>query len=281
MEVKVALAGTFAGVVGTILGYPFDVVKTKMQVNPTKFSSMGKSFFLILIEEGPIRGFYRGVGSPLLSLTILNTINFSNYDYCKKMLALKTPDRLRPLDLNVTVAGMLIGPFASIISTPFELIKTQMQLAASQGDFSSKGSVGTAWQIIHRHGFKGLYVGHTINTLREILFLGTYFSVYEHSKAYSMTYAPSSMAIALSGGFAGATGWLLSYPLDCVKSNIQGLSWHKDGFLRRSTVSVAKDIYLSRGVFGLYSGVAPSVTRAFFVSASRFSAYEFALFLLS
>jgi solute carrier family 25 carnitine/acylcarnitine transporter 20/29 len=35
-----------------------------------------------------------------------------------------------------------------------------------------------------------------------------------------------------------------------------------------------------RGVRGLYSGLAPSLARAFVVSGSRFSAYEFALWAL-
>ena len=36
----------------------------------------------------------------------------------------------------------------------------------------------------------------------------------------------------------------------------------------------------SAGIRGLYAGVVPSVVRAFLVSASRFSAYETALYFL-
>jgi solute carrier family 25 carnitine/acylcarnitine transporter 20/29 len=40
---------------------------------------------------------------------------------------------------------------------------------------------------------------------------------------------------------------------------------------------VLADILKTRGVASLYSGLAPSVFRAFLVSGSRFSAYEFAM----
>jgi hypothetical protein len=43
---------------------------------------------------------------------------------------------------------------------------------------------------------------------------------------------------------------------------------------------VFSDLLRRRGVHGLYSGVALSLARAFLVSASRFSAYEGALWVL-
>ncbi len=43
---------------------------------------------------------------------------------------------------------------------------------------------------------------------------------------------------------------------------------------------MAKTLLATKGVEGLYSGVLPSITRAFLVSASRFSVYEGALALM-
>ena len=41
-----------------------------------------------------------------------------------------------------------------------------------------------------------------------------------------------------------------------------------------SAAKIAYEIFQSRGLFGLYAGVTPSVMRAFIVSSSRFAAYE-------
>jgi len=39
-------------------------------------------------------------------------------------------------------------------------------------------------------------------------------------------------------------------------------------------MDVVRSLLASKGLAGLYSGVLPSITRAFIVSASRFSVYE-------
>jgi hypothetical protein len=50
--------------------------------------------------------------------------------------------------------------------------------------------------------------------------------------------------------------------------------------MRKGACQVFSDLLRRRGVHGLYSGVALSLARAFLVSASRFSAYEGALWVL-
>ena len=67
-----------------------------------------------------------------------------------------------------------------------------------------------------------LYVGHGVNTAREATFLGTYFGLYEHSVGAFRQLLPEAYAVPAAGGVAGAAGWFLSLPLDCVKQNIQG-----------------------------------------------------------
>ena len=189
----------------------------------------------------------------------------------------------------------------------------------------------------------------------QFLFCSTYFGVYEHGKrllslrgdhssnttSVAINIAPSSsnsinsgprqwslpasVAVPLAGGTSGCLAWFLSYPLDCVKSNLQGghlvapkvsdmprhsinnssissmTSLHKSSSgaqvgnivgvtssqstwrapPKPSAWSVARHLVAMRGVRGLYSGLAPSLARAFVVSGSRFSAYEFALWVLN
>ena len=47
--------------------------------------------------------------------------------------------------------------------------------------------------------------------------------------------------------------------------------------VRPAALTIARDLVKTRGVAGLYAGVGPSVLRAFLVSGSRFTAYEFAM----
>lgn len=234
---KDTLAGASAGVIGTILGFPFDTTKTTMQLSNM---SVTKSMRTIYTESGFV-GFYKGVGSPLVALTILNTINFSSYARFCSLLSVQSPIDLKNkyFEWKIPLAAALVGPIASTISTPFELVKTQMQLSASKSAMSSdrnvwKNSFHAAVDLVKRYGVRYLYLGHSVNTLREVLFLATYFSVYEHLK-YSLSSSSSNnnnngwwwgslsplLSVPLSGGCAGACGWFVSFPLDLIKTNIQ------------------------------------------------------------
>lgn len=274
------IAGFSAGVVGTVLGYPLDAIKTRMQ---TTASETRKGFFGTLRHalktEGPL-ALYRGIAAPLLSLTILNTLNFSIYSLFKRALSVPKALDLGTFDVRVAIAGAAVGPLSACISTPFELLKTRMQVQKSlPPHMQYRNTIHAAYRIVRTDGFRGLYLGHGVNVSREIVFLATYFSIYEHGKSLISSLLPSSLAVPLAGGISGGIGWFVSFPLDCVKSHIQSnLSGGTAAPLRFFPVFV--QIIRSKGIFGLFSGVVPSVLRAFIVSSSRFSAYEGTLWIL-
>ena len=215
-----ALAGGFAGVVGTLLGFPLDTIKTHMQTSSGPSRGIVGTASSIAQEKG-LLAFYSGVSSPLLALVILNTVNFSRYArFCK---ALGVDLERRRFEPRVLVAASLVGPVASSISTPFELLKIQLQIQSKSGSSAAFTSTFDAARVIVRErGPLGLFVGHGVNTVRECVFLAAYFGVYEHTKSFFITHLAAMGAVPLAGGMAGSVGWLLSYPLDAVKSNIQG-----------------------------------------------------------
>lgn len=278
------VAGATAGVLGTLLGYPLDTIKVTMQMNNTDMMTSTRKVY----SDGGIARFYRGVASPLLALTILNTLNFSTYGYIfSKYVGTLNINDQKWLDWRVAIAGAGVGPLSSIISTPFEMVKTQMQLNSKNGKDGGvkfRSSLHAATHIIKNMGFSTLYRAHGINTMREIVFLGTYFFTYEHFKYYISSgdssffkSLHSGVAIPLAGGCAGAVGWFVSFPLDCIKAQMQGIPIHQTP---NSSFGILKDLLRTRGVLGLYAGVLPSIIRAFLVSSSRFSAYEGTLYLI-
>lgn len=284
-----AIAGCAAGVVGTLLGYPLDSLKTRMQAQagaetPGTMLSVTKQ---VLREEG-VSGFYRGVASPLAALTLLNTLNFSSYANFRALYGVDDALLCTPysFEWRVPAAAATVGPLASMISTPFELIKTQMVVNARSTADVRPSSLRKALQLVRDHGLKSLYVGHAVNTTREMVFLGTYFTVYEHSKTTLATTlaevgVSAKGSIPVAGGLSGVVGWFISFPLDCIKSNIQRVQFVKgEATERPRALQVASKLVKANGVAGLYSGVAPSLARAFLVSASRFTVFEAVLAVL-
>jgi len=235
----------------------------------------------VLKEEG-VSGFYRGVASPLAALTLLNTLNFSSYANFRSVYGVDDNVLARPyaFEWRVPAAAATVGPLASMISTPFELIKTQMVMNARSSADVRPSSLRKAVQLVRDHGARSLYVGHGVNTMREIVFLGTYFTVYEHSRTVlASTLAELGVShkgsIPVAGGISGMVGWFISFPLDCIKSNIQRVQFVKgEKTVRPGALQVASALVRASGVAGLYSGVLPSLARAFLVSASRFTVFE-------
>jgi solute carrier family 25 carnitine/acylcarnitine transporter 20/29 len=270
----------------------------------------------ILRTEG-ISSLYKGVGPPLISLSIVNTLSFTSYSYFRQ----NHFHGKDGWDINNGFSGMIGAPIFGIVTTPENFVKTQMQIdnvqsrqrektskSKSQSDTQNSGkrqiqmqqrstgrfnsSLHCAHSLVSSHGLPVLYTGHAINTVREAFFVGAYFFFYEGYKGefYRLIQrlenitsfrsddsqcdsVATSLAIPLAGGCAGATAWAFTFPLDCVRAGVQS-KVHNLGAL-----DTLKNLLKTKGISGLYSGVGPSIARAFLVSGTRFSAYEGALWL--
>jgi hypothetical protein len=207
------------------------------------------------------------------------------------------------------IAGAGVGFFSGIFSTPFEMVrpssirgeysrltsasyhlfivlqvKVRMQLDnVTEQRFT--GSWHCTKDILRRYGLRKLYLGYWVNTVREMAFCTIYFGVYEHMKRLLhenvMNFGNIGylLSIQSAGGLAGMAAWFGSYPLDVVKNNVQGQSL--DAQKLRMSFYHMKQRWSQGGIRTFYSGVGPSVLRAFIVSGIRFSSYEFAFSQLS
>ena len=218
----------------------------------------------------------------MLSLTILNSISFGLYGQLKISIEQAAQSLHAGQYHNAAtllehsefiLAGALTGASAAPISTPFEMVKVRLQLDNVTTQ-RYRGSWHCAQDIFRREGLRALYQGYIVNTVRESVFCAAYFGIYESAKHLLLRlFADSShtfAAVPLSGGIAGMAGWLSSYPLDVVKSNIQGALPGE----RKTFAYYIKQRWSRGGISAFFAGVGPSVLRAFIVSGIRFSAYE-------
>ncbi|KAI8983504.1 mitochondrial carrier domain-containing protein [Pilobolus umbonatus] len=127
---RTILAASSAAIVGVISGYPFDSIKTRLQTQP--YDSISACIKQTYKEEG-IRGFFRGVLPPLITVSIIKSISFSVYEetkcFCKKVYPeyYNLNTILSTMALSTT-AGAVSGAFIATLSCPFELVKIQKQL---------------------------------------------------------------------------------------------------------------------------------------------------------
>lgn len=332
-----AIGGFAAGIVGTLLGFPLDLVKTRMQTTNTSRSPL--SILSHILKTEGLASLYKGVGPPLVSLSIVNTLSFTSYSYFRQ----NHFHGQDGWDFRNALSGMVGAPLFGLVTTPENFLKTQMQLDNIQSErekirqqqtkqqtqqLAQKGNVHAQMQqttstvngrfrssfqcaktLVSSHGVPILYTGHVINTVREAAFVGTYFFCYEgykgefkmlisnlermwqsvwrtdntnrneSKKSNNDTSYASSLAIPMAGGFAGATAWAFTFPLDCVRAGVQGQPISTTHVQKQGAIHTLRHLLQTKGLMGLYSGVGPSIARAFLVSGSRFSAYEGALVL--
>lgn len=73
------IAGVCSGIAVVLVGHPFDTTKTRMQTSPVGiYSNTADCIRKTYAEEG-MRGFYAGIGSPLVGQMIFRASIFSAY----------------------------------------------------------------------------------------------------------------------------------------------------------------------------------------------------------
>lgn len=103
-----------------------------------------------------------------------------------------------------------------------------------------------------------------------------YFAGYETMKRVLSSEGGSSagpMTHFMSGGFCGILSWLVVFPVDAIKTNLQ-----KDIMMAQprytSFWNCAKSLVRKNGVKGLYRGLTVTLIRAFPIHSLNFLVYE-------
>jgi solute carrier family 25 carnitine/acylcarnitine transporter 20/29 len=290
---KASIAGIAAGLAGTTLGHPLDTIKTRLQTQHIYHGAFHCARE-IAKNEG-FKSFFKGMGSPLFSLTLLNMVNFTTYVSALDYLESITPgreSREHGLSRNYIIAGAASGFGCSLLSTPFEMVKIQSQLDNVTNSGRFKGSWQCGKYLAKNYGMSSLFTGMTVNVLREMTFGAVYFGVYEHSKIFLKDLFHKTMHIhtsntvvlevTIAGALSGMTAWFVSFPLDAIKANIQGVPLPASNKLeKRHLWPTAKSIFKQKGFFGFYKGVGPTIVRAMIVSSCRFGVFESVMYSLN
>jgi solute carrier family 25 (mitochondrial carnitine/acylcarnitine transporter), member 20/29 len=89
----------------------------------------------------------------------------------------------------------------------------------------------------------------------------------------------------LAGGVAGVFGWFFTFPLDTIKTRIQGSGLLDDAYKPynpyATTWDAMKNSYYDDGVIGFYQGLGPTLIRAVPVNMFIFGVHRAVVTALS
>ncbi|XP_063285011.1 mitochondrial ornithine transporter 1-like isoform X2 [Pelobates fuscus] len=277
------LAGAAGGTACVLSGQPFDTIKVKMQTFPAMYRGLLDCAVKTHKQIG-FKGFYKGTSPALVANIAENSVLFMSYGFCQRVVrAIAGVDTNTQLsDLQNAAAGSVASIFAALVLCPTELVKCRLQ-AMHELQLSGKISQGqnTVWSvvkgIVQRKGPLGFYQGLTSTICREMPGYFFFFGGYELSKTFFASGGKSKdelgpVALMISGGVGGIALWLAVFPVDCIKSRIQVLSitGKQAGFM-----STFSSIVKNEGIPALYSGLKPTLIRAFPANGILFLTYEY------
>lgn len=266
-QVQISLiAGSCSGILSTMILYPMDVIRTKMQTG-----NCGKGPINVLrhtIQHGGIQALYTGMALPLGAQAVYKgTVFFVNdvtqnlirdfrqwryHNISSKQQQLTLGDRFW--------CGFIGGAFnGAVFVTPVELVRNQLiaqhsKLAMSTVETAAEKTFRGSWDVIqqtfHKTGARSLWRGIGWTVGRDGIGCGCFFYTIAlfQQLLTPVNESPSFVTKIVSGGMAGLAFWIVALPMDSIKT------WVQSSELQATSVSVkdtVRKIYVENGIIGV------------------------------
>ena len=282
-------------VLWTVIGCPFDVIKTRLQTATTPFTSPLHCLGWTVQREG-VTALWRGFTPQLLTTTPYSMIMFSTYQ------ALKPAEGEGASHLGgCCLAGAASGIAVTVVHNPLELWRVRVQThlpldgsasgsnsggcSSSSGGGSSSSSKSlqarTSGTILRsllahpRHLSKGASMTLAENMIGNATFFGSNEGLRRalRRKEGSRKHTSGEESWAsevLIGGLTGVIFQLVVYPMDLVKARLMTQPGPDQ------PMRVASRVLRVDGLAGFYRGASVAVLRAFAINAAGWPALRVA-----
>ncbi|GAM24247.1 hypothetical protein SAMD00019534_074220 [Acytostelium subglobosum LB1] len=308
------ISGSVGGMSSMLAGHPFDTIKVLMQDasgNLPKFKSGWHALSYTVQNEG-VRGIYKGMSVPMLTVSIVNSIFFASYSSCSKYLH----PQESPVPYHiVAISGAVAGATISVLLAPRDLIKSKLQVQSSirlptsssshlnnhsstaftsdtvggNKTTASKGSqkgtqgpISLIKNIVKREGVRGMSRGLSATLLRDIPGDMIYFTVYEYVKRHLSAAVYNQEKVAATGspsawvaiGAGGCAG--MSYWASIYPIDVikTKIQTQPEPAIYKGVIDCARQLYRTEGIGVFFRGFYPTILRAFPTSAANFLMYE-------
>jgi solute carrier family 25 (mitochondrial phosphate transporter), member 3 len=249
---KSFLAGAVCCSTSHVAGVPMDVVKTRLQCSPEKYSSTGHAFMRILQEEGP-GTLLCGTGATLVGYAVQGSLKFGFYEAFKPAVAAALG--AAPGTGLALAALMLASALADVIGSsalaPMEAARIRM---VSDPRYSGRGLGDSLARLSAEEGWLSLFRGLPALLCKQLPYTVTQLVSFELLKGVTSAAAGGSQLLQMAATVgcalaAGVLSSLASQPGDTLLSMVN--SQLGDG---RSLLSTMMRIVSKLGIKGLFKG---------------------------
>lgn len=181
--VETTLSACSGAAITTLFVTPFDVVKTRLQVNNQGpecsccSSERQSSALLRIVRHEGVRSLWSGLQPTLLMQVPGTVLYFTVYEAARDAVAARSPQSLQ--EYSPLVAGGGARLITSTVVSPLELMRTRMQ---AEQALLRQGMLGGAVALVRREGVAALWKGLAPTLWRDVPFSMVYWLGYESLK---------------------------------------------------------------------------------------------------
>ncbi|KAL0344428.1 UNVERIFIED_CONTAM: Mitoferrin [Sesamum radiatum] len=181
-----AASGVFATVASDAVITPMDVVKQRLQLKGSPYKGVVDCVKRVVMEEG-FGAFYASYRTTVLMNAPFTAVHFATYEAAKRGLMMEVSRGGDDESLLVhATAGAAAGALAAAVTTPLDVVKTQLQCQGVCGcdRFSSSSMKDVGEAIVKKDGYGGLMRGWIPRMLFHAPAAAICWSTYEAVKSF-------------------------------------------------------------------------------------------------
>eukprot|EP00041_Stephanoeca_diplocostata_P004949 m.53786 g.53786 ORF g.53786 m.53786 type:complete len:311 (+) comp15462_c0_seq1:76-1008(+) len=247
---KAAMAGGICCSITHGAVCPVDVVKTRIQLDPTRYTGMLSGFRKILAEEGA-GALSTGLGATAAGYFVQGFFKFGGVEFFKINIAQRLGEQKAWDNRNsiYLVSAACAEFIADLFLCPLEAVRIR---SVSDPTFP-KGLGAGASKMLATDGFLGFYAGLGPILFKQIPYTMAKFAV--QGKAAEIIYRDglrtnpkecsggTQLAVSLgSGVIAGVAAAIISHPADTLLSKINKAGAGGDGGTTSRLINIAKEM---------------------------------------
>jgi solute carrier family 25 carnitine/acylcarnitine transporter 20/29 len=185
---------------------------------------------------------------------------------------------------DFAMAGLYTAIACAMVESPIDFFKTQLQVQVYQKNPQFRTVPQAFSYVLRNKGIMGAYHGLSATLIRNLPFRSSYFGTYEIVRRKLLQDEKGVVTVKrghephhivmFAGGMAGFTQWFFCYPLDVIKSNMQGDNIDKTQRKYNNWADCVRKLYKQGGPRMFFRGFTPCMLRSFPANAACYLVYE-------
>jgi len=179
---KRTVCGSTAGVISQVLTYPLDVIRTRITVDPKKYTGIFSGLFTIIKEEG-FGALYAGVIPTVMGVIPYEGAQFYAQGALKNLYQTKIAPGKPITPFTNCMIGACAGIFSQTFSYPFDVVRKRLMLVdKATGKPLYSGMMDCFTKLVAAEGPLALYKGFGLNCVKGVPFAALQFTLLDETK---------------------------------------------------------------------------------------------------